>query len=231
MDMEIDLIEKEELNIKQLFTINDSLLLRLLCVHYPFELECLKNNLHLLKAGNCIFSDGFDFGARLVSKAKYGLCFNCNISTNFFIKEKDNLNFELESFTNYDLAGYAEPAFLPLDINYEIECIKRYNDSLISELEYLNQDFHNYLKRINQDEWTEDVWQEIERQDKERSAIINSMNCISEEYKISGIHYLKSLIETSSDYLALNKSFYNELISFLNILDKKWFDKLFINQN
>lgn len=56
------------------------------------------------------------------------------------------------------------------------------------------------------------------------------MNCISEEYKISGIHYLKSLIETSSDYLALNKSFYNELISFLNILDKKWVEKLFINQ-
>jgi hypothetical protein len=199
--------------------------MRLLSVHYPFTKEFLELYSNLIKAGNCIYSYGFDFGARLVSIAKYGICFNCNIDKEFF--KTSGLKFEIDILNHCENTGIENPNELPLDIEYEKECVRKKIASLVNELEYLNQDFFNYISK--KDELDEKDSLFILEFEKQKDELWKELDFIEANFEIIDLEGLNSLLQTSPKYLALNSDFYKKLIYFLNTKYPNWFTNLFDN--
>ena len=197
--------------------------MRVLSVHYPFTKEFLDLYSNLIKTGNCIYSNGFDYGAGLISSAKYGVCFNCNIEKDIF--KTSNFKFEVDTLNNYELTGFAYPNELPLDIENEKKCIREKIISLVSELEYLNKDFFSYIAQ--KDSLNEEDSRMILEFEKQKEDSWKKFDFIDANFEIIDLEGLSSLVQSSSHYLAINSDFYNKLIRFLNTNYPNWFADLF----
>lgn len=216
-------INNNTINLKELFSKNDYLLLRLISVYYPFTKEFLDSKIDLIKTGNCLYSDGYDWGAGLVSHAKYGLCFNKFIDKSIFFDS--NLKFEVDNLTSYDHTGFHFPEDLPLDVEIEKECVRRKIKSLFSELDYQNSDFYKYISK--KDELDNEDFETINKIQEQEERIGKELRFLDDNLEFNNYEELNSLLDTSSEFLAINHNFYIKFISYLNANYSNWFENLF----
>ena len=213
----------DTINLKELFSKKDYLLLRLISVFYPFRKEFLDSKIDLIKTGNCLYSNCYDWGAGLVSKAIYGLCFNKFIDKSIFLNSY--LKFEVDNLTSYDCTGFHMPEYLPLDVEIEKEAVRRKIEISLSLLDssykYFYEDISKKAELDNEDiETINDIQQQEER-------IGTSLNYLNDNLEFNNFEELDSLVESSSEYLAINHGFYKKFINFMDTNYSNWFENLF----
>lgn len=216
---------KADLKLREVADLNNEFLKRLCCVHYPFSIDFIKDNVENLKWGNRVYSDigHVNECTTVITRSLYGMCYNCNIDRNAFFIE--NIPFETTNMTSYCFTGIYGVDELPMMKNDEF---KNYMDIVYHE-NLSPQDYPEATGYFNG--FVYEDWLKLEHTKYEYFKKINeAKGAPYYKFRIKHFEELENLCKSIQPIYALSVNLFAQTMVFLDEFMEDWIDVIFRKQ-